>query len=1422
MKKKHYAGLDVGSTTIKLSVFDGNKKLLHSVYKRHFSDVRNSLIKILEEGARLFPKDEIKVTITGSAGISISNILEIPFLQEVISCKRAVEEFVDKASVSIELGGEDAKVTYFEDGLDQRMNGTCAGGTGAFIDQMASLLKVDAVALNELAKDYTNIYPIASRCGVFAKSDIQPLLNEGASKENIAVSVFQAVVNQTIGGLCGGRTIKGRVVFLGGPLFYLSELRKRFVETLRLSPGDAIFPDNAHLFVSMGAALSSQKSKPTTFSNLVSRLKEFKEGEAFEVERLLPLFESDNEKEAFFNRHEKAKVMEKEIKNHKGDCFLGIDAGSTTTKAVLINRQGEILYKYYKSNHGTPLHSALNILKELYKILPSKARIAYSTVTGYGEYLIKKGLGIDIGEVETIAHFKAAKEFLPNVDFILDIGGQDMKCLNIKDGAIHSIMLNEACSAGCGSFIENFAESMNMEIEPFSKEALTSKNPVDLGTRCTVFMNSRVKQAQKEGASVSDISAGLAYSVIKNVLYKVMKVKDPKDIGNHIIVQGGTFNNNALLRSFELVTGKEVVRPNLAGLMGAYGAALIARDRFEKDLKTNLLSEKQLERFSYENTMEKCEKCGNHCTLTGTTFSNGQRFISGNRCERGGEIGETSEPRPNIFEYKYKRLFGYKPLPLSKAKRGSIGIPRVLNMYENYPLWFTFLSNLGYRVILSSKSSKKIYHKGMDTIPSDTICYPAKIVHGHIMDLVEKGVQMIFYPCIQKEINEYDDADNHFNCPIVSSYPQLIRNNMDILIEKKIKLVDPFLPIHDVNNLKKRLKEEFSSLGVSKEEVEDALKKAWEEYGAYRKDIQKKGEEVLKYLKEKKLLGIVLAGRPYHLDPEINHGIPKMITDLGMAVLTEDSISHLGKQKNKFRIHDQWMYHSRVLRAAIKVASDESLEMVELNSFGCGLDAIITDQIEELLHSAGKLYTAIKIDEIDNLGSARIRIRSLKAVMEDRVRSKPMILKKEYNFKKILFKKSMKEQHTILAPQMSPMHFELLEEAFRASGHNLVVLPKVSSQDIDEGLKYVNNDSCYPSVVVIGQLLNALKTGGYDPHNTSLIMPQTGGGCRATNYVALLRKALEDVGLGYVPVISFNLAGMDKQPGFKLGPFAVKRMLMAVIYGDLLSKVVHRVRPYEKIKGSTNLLYNVWVEKCKQSLQKAKFSDFKEDVNGIIGDFSFLRTIETNPKPKVGVVGEIFVKYHPFANNNLGEVLEKEGVEVIIPGLTEFILYSAYDRIVSQKLVGGSKMKALLGKYFINYIEKFRQEINKSLEGSPRFSPLHSIESLAQKSSQVLSLGNNRGEGWLLTAEMMELAEEGVSNIICVQPFGCLPNHIIGKGMLKKIKQKYKGLNIIPIDYDPGASEVNQLNRIKLLLSSAFDKLETETTSFSVKETKGS
>jgi predicted CoA-substrate-specific enzyme activase len=918
MKRILYGGLDCGSTTIKLCVLDGNGRLLYTKYERHFSEVKNSLYQVLEEAHAHFGEEEIKLTVSGSAGISMAQILGLNFVQEVIACKKAVERYVPGSEVSIELGGEDAKVTFLSGALEQRMNGTCAGGTGAFIDQMASLLQVDALELNELAKEHTNIYPIASRCGVFAKTDIQPLLNEGAQKSNIAASIFQAVVNQTLGGLCCGRPIEGKVVFLGGPLYYLSELRKRFITTLHLKEEHAICPKNAHLFVAMGSALSAVHSPRTHFKTLLKAMKEGASQDSSCLGRLEPLFASSSDLEAFRQRHAQNQVPKASLKEHKGNAFLGIDAGSTTTKAVLIDEDQRVLYTYYGSNQGTPLNCAVHILKDLYQKLPKDARIAYSTVTGYGEALILNGLRVDVGEIETIAHYKAAKALLPEVDFVLDIGGQDMKCLQIKNGNIQSLMLNEACSSGCGSFIQTFAQSLNMETEPFAQAGMKSKNPVDLGTRCTVFMNSRVKQAQKEGAKVEDISAGLAYSVIKNALYKVMKIKDPDALGQNIVVQGGTFYNEAILRAFECITGKQPVRPDMAGLMGAYGAAIVALEKFDESKTTSLLKENALKEFAYAHRIERCHRCGNRCTLTHTDFSDGKGFVSGNRCERGAY-----EPKeaagisiPNLYDYKYERLFRYQPKEISKAIRGSIGIPRVLNMYENYPLWFTFLDALGFRVVLSARSSKDIYLKGIKTIVSDTVCYPAKIAHGHMMDLVEKGVGIIFYPCVQKEKKEWKSVDNHYNCPVVTSYPELIRNNLDVLQDKKIKFMHPFLPLHDKKALRKRLFIEFSYFGISQEELDLALDKGWEEYERYKSDVRKKGEEALETIRAQNIPGVVLAGRPYHLDPEIHHGIPKMISELQMAVLSEDSVCHLGDIEKPMRIHDQWTYHSRVLRAA--------------------------------------------------------------------------------------------------------------------------------------------------------------------------------------------------------------------------------------------------------------------------------------------------------------------------------------------------------------------------------------------------------------------------------------------------------------------------------------------------------------------------
>ncbi|MEY8001870.1 acyl-CoA dehydratase activase-related protein [Clostridium sp. Mt-5] len=1409
MKNLFHVGLDIGSTTVKIVVSDIRDSIIYKTYQRHFSDIKNTIAKVIKDTYVKLKDSDITIMVTGSGGMSVSKWLNIPFIQEVVACTNTIERFIPDTDVAIELGGEDAKITFFDDGIDQRMNGTCAGGTGAFIDQMASLLQTDAKGLNELAKNYKVIYPIAARCGVFAKTDVQPLLNEGAAKEDIAVSIFQSVVNQTISGLACGKSIRGNIAFLGGPLYFLSELRKRFIETLKLTDKQVIFPEDSQLFVALGAAISSKDEKPISFKTLIDRLPDLNRSSSDEVQILRPLFKDENELEEFEKRHNKNSVKKRNLDEFSGNCYLGIDVGSTTTKAVLIDEYGNLLYSFYGSNKGNPLKSTVNILKDMYKKLPENANIVNSTVTGYGEGLVKSALSVDIGEVETIAHYKAAEFFQPGVDFILDIGGQDMKCLKVKDGVIDSIMLNEACSSGCGSFIETFARSLNMSVKDFAKSAENSKKPVDLGSRCTVFMNSRVKQAQKEGASVGDISAGLSYSVIKNALFKVIKIRDPKKLGKKIIVQGGTFYNNAILRAFEIISGREVVRPDIAGLMGAFGAAIISKERFEAEHKTTLLSPAQLDKFSTESTMRRCGKCANNCLLTINRFSDGKEFISGNRCERGAGLENRTADIPNLYDYKYKKVFDYVPLKKDRAKRGQVGIPRVLNLYENYPFWFTFFTELEFRVELSARSSKHIYELGIETIPSESACYPAKIVHGHIMNLIQRGINFIFYPCIPYEQKEQEKANNNYNCPMVTSYPEVIKNNMDIIKEKHINFKNPFLPLDNKERLKERLVEELEEFHIPEKEIFNAVDKAFEEDRKVKLDIRAKGEEVLNYLKKTGKKGIVLAGRPYHIDPEINHGIPNIITSYGMAVFTEDSVAHLGMVERPLRVVDQWVYHSRLYAAASFVTTQDDLELVQLNSFGCGLDAVTTDQTQEILNRYGKIYTVLKIDEGSNLGAVKIRIRSLKAALEEREKAGFKPHKIENNYKKVVFTKKMKKNHTILCPQMSPIHFQFLQEAFRKSGYNLKVLPSVDKKAVEEGLKYVNNDACYPSIIVVGQLIEALKSGKYDLNNTSVIMSQTGGGCRATNYIGFLRKALKEAGMQNIPVISLNVVGMEKNPGFKITPQLVNKSIMALLYGDLLMRVLYRVRPYEEIPGSANLLYEKWVEKCKKNVANGVHREFKENIYNIVEDFDNLR-IRNVQKPKVGVVGEILVKFHPTANNNIVDTLEKEGVEAVVPDLTDFFLYCAYDAKFKYRYLSGSYLNTIIKGGTIKFIEHFRRHMRNALKNSKRFGPPSNIAQLAEYASKILSIGNQTGEGWFLTAEMIELIKSGAKNIVCMQPFACLPNHVTGKGMIKELKRRYPGSNIATIDYDPGASEVNQLNRLKLMLSVAFKSMEDE------------
>ena len=1529
-------GLDIGSTTVKAVVLDQTDSLdavLFSDYRRHHANVRATVAGLLEdihkELESLGRGDEpIRLAITGSGGLALADNLHVPFVQEVIAETRAIDEEYPQADVIIELGGEDAKITYLKPTPEQRMNGSCAGGTGAFIDQMATLLDTDAAGLNEMAKHYETLYPIASRCGVFAKTDLQPLINDGAAKPDLAASIFTAVATQTIAGLASGRPIHGTVIFLGGPLFFMSELREAFHRALEGKVDEFIVPTDAHLYVAFGSALlagepdqleEGQHFEARTCADILKSLEDLKNLPA-NTPTMPPLFPTEADREAFNERHHREHVHIGTLEGAQGPHFLGIDAGSTTIKATLVNDDREIVWSSYATNEGSPLTAAVNIVKQIQSQLPEGAWIARSCATGYGEGLITTGLHLDEGVVETMAHYRGAEMVSPGVTAVIDIGGQDMKYLAISDGVIDSIAVNEACSSGCGSFLQTFAQSMGLTIEEFTQAALNSTHPVDLGSRCTVFMNSSVKQAQKEGATMEDIAAGLCYSVVRNALYKVIKLRDSGELGDTVVVQGGTFLNDAVLRAFELLTEREVTRPNIAGLMGAYGAALTARmhysdvaDGLDDDsaategaktvdiagvthTASSIVSGSELDNLSMTTERDVCKLCQNHCKLTITTFQDGSRYVTGNRCERGGDSKKQRSDRPNLYDYKYKRCFAYRRLTDKKATRGEIGIPRVLNMYENYPFWFTLLTSLGFKVMISGRSSHELFETGIESIASENICYPAKLVHGHIKWLLNKGIKTIFYPCVSYEENFVPNTDNHYNCPVVANYPVVIGANMPELREEGVRYMRPYFNMANHELMVDRIVEEFAWANVTREEAETAVKAAYAENEVFKHDVQMEGLKALAYMKEHDCKGIVLAGRPYHVDPEINHGIPETICALGMVVLSEDSICELQpgeklnlseflaegeedprkKNANGFRhvddrkvtkmplrVTNQWAYHARLYAAANFVASYPGLELVQLNSFGCGLDAITTDQVSEILADKADVYTMLKIDEVSNLGAAKIRLRSLKAAVEERERNK-----KNGGFRKtgseaptpgrqvmldtvmkanpklteavtaaskraagnggsahntaamskyanrIPFSKDMKD-YTIVAPQMSPIHFSLVESVIRSGGYKFDILKHASREDVETGLKYVNNDACYPAIMVIGQLVDAILEGKYDPDHTALAITQTGGMCRATNYFGLIRKALVDAGYPQIPVIAISTQGIEDNPGFKATPALLHRAIKALIIGDLLMKCLYRVRPYEVTPGSANKLYHTWDTIVRETLEHHGHSKtarkfigkgylpYPTLVKEIVKSFDALPLKDEPRKVRVGVVGEILVKYQPDANNHVVDVIESQDCEAVVPGIMEFMTTRPYISDWNEHYLGmgGNKLGyALMRKGLDLYNAPVHEAISLA---HGKFSQDLPMPELVKKAGEVTSVGVQAGEGWLLTAEILELIESGCPNVVCAQPFACLPNHVTGRGMFGKIRRLHPEANIVSIDYDPGASEANQLNRIKLMISAA-------------------
>ena len=1398
------AGIDIGSTTVKVVLLDEEGKLLFGEYRRHCAHTQEALSALLREARERVGDCALRAKITGSGAINLAKALGIPFVQEVVAVADALRREAPQTDVAIELGGEDAKIIYFGTSLEERMNGVCAGGTGSFIDQMAALLQTDAAGLDREAEKYQQIYPIAARCGVFAKTDIQPLINEGATKADLAASIFQAVVNQTISGLACGKPIRGHVAFLGGPLHFLPQLKAAFIRTLKLTYETAIDPPNSHLFAAMGAALDETACEALPIASLIDRLTSGVEM-AFELHRLPALFASQGDYDAFCARHARAVVEKGDLASYTGGCFLGVDAGSTTTKLALIGERGELLWSYYANNQGSPIETAKRAVSALARELPEGAHILRECSTGYGEALLKAAFSLDEGEVETIAHCTAAAFFDPQVDCVLDIGGQDMKCIKLHNGSVDNVLLNEACSSGCGSFIENFAASLGYSAEDFAKEALFAPHPVDLGTRCTVFMNSNVKQAQKEGAGVPDISAGLAYSVIKNALYKVIKLADPSELGAHVVVQGGTFYNKAVLRAFERISGAEAVCPDISGLMGAFGAALIARSHYHGQ-ETAMLPLTEIETLEYKTQTLRCGGCSNRCMLTVTRFPGGRRYTTGNRCEKGAGNTDAHEKGADLFAYKRERLFRYPPLAAEAAPRGELGIPRVLNMYENYPFWATFFKALGFRVILSPLSDRRLYERGMESIPSESECYPAKLAHGHVQWLIDEGVHTIFHPCVFFEHQETPDAQNHFNCPIVVSYPENLKNNVEAAADGEVEYLKPFLAFTSEKTVADRMarfcREQW---GIPEKETRQAVSLAWAEQQRAKEDIRAEGARVLKKMRQEGRCGVVLAGRPYHLDPEINHGIPELIASYGLDVLTEDSLPIDFTPERPLRANDQWVYHSRLYTAAEFVRRCDGLELIQLNSFGCGLDAVTTDQVSEILEGSNKLYTVLKIDEVNNLGAVRIRIRSLLAAMRIRREKGIYAHPQSAAYHRAAFTKKMRdEKWTLLAPQMSPIHFDVLEPMFAKHGYNVVLLKNDDRRAIDMGLKYVNNDACFPSITVVGQLMEAVTSGRYDTDHLALMMTQTGGCCRASNYVGFIRRALEKAGYGHIPVVSVNLNGMEKNEGFTLSKGLIMDAVHALVYGDLFMRCLYHVRPYELEKGSAEAIHQKWKEICVDSLVNPKTKWHYADVcRGIVADFDALPIDETLRKPRVGIVGEILVKYMPLANNHLVELLEAEGAEAVVPDLLDFFNYSIYGRDFRHKNLGTSWKDSVVAKAGVEMLRRLRAPALEALEKSRRFEAPMPIEDVAKLAEPFLAIGNQYGEGWFLTGEMAELLTSGTPNIVCIQPFACLPNHVVGKGVIKALRKSYPWANIVAVDYDPGASEVNQLNRIKLMLSSA-------------------
>lgn len=1410
-QQNYRLGVDIGSTTAKMVVLDKDNNIIFNQYGKHNTYIYQAMISGLENAINKIGDLPVKIAITGTAGMGVSERNDIKFVQEVIAATEVVSKQFPEVTTLVDIGGEDTKMIFFSPGKspDIRMNGNCAGGTGAFIEQMAALLGVKIEDMNNLAAQSQNHYPIASRCGVFAKTDIQNLLARKVAKEDIAASIFHAVGIQTLNTLSRGYEVRPKVMFIGGPLTFMPELRLRMLKNMHLQEQDMIIPNYSEYFPARGAALSADDQQEIKLSELINKLKNSQNIAAPVKDRLKPLFKNDDEYQTWLKNRNIVNPKQITLDQYTGQTlYLGIDSGSTTSKIAIIGEDNELIFSHYVNNGGNTLEKIHHGLQDFYNknketLKNRNLTITASAVTGYGEDLVKAAMGIDYGIVETLAHFSAAKFLNPKVDFIMDIGGQDMKAIFIQNGVINRIELNESCSAGCGSFIETFARSLGISTPDFAQKACSSAAPCDLGTRCTVFMNSKVKQSLRENASVNDISAGLAFSVIKNALFKVLKLRNFDELGETLVVQGGTFKNPAVYRALEMLTEKKLTSTDIPEMMGAFGAAIYAKAQYNHDQKNNgtFVGLENLDKaLDYTNKQILCKGCENNCLVTAFKFNNKRTYYSGNKCQKVfNSKGSATEKGENLFAKRYKLLFDIEE-KIENPKL-TIAIPRVLNQYSNYPFWHKLLSACGIKVVLTPPTTMNLYETGSGTIMSDNICFPAKLVHGHIMWAIEQKPDRIFYPIVTYEKNEYNNTENSFNCPIVSGYSDVIKSSIDPQGKYNIPFDNPEVNFNDNKLLYNTCKKYLKSIGIESATIKKAFNLALETQREYRSQIAVEAMEIIENAKRDNRLLVVLAGRPYHADPLINQKTPDIIADLGASVISEDSLAAYLDVMD-LQVIPQWAYPNRIMNAAQWVAQqDMRVTFVQLNSFGCGPDAVLVDEVTEILRAAGKSNTVIRIDEINSTGSILLRIRSLmESYKVMNLNTRPP--KRERQTVKPFGNEDRKR--TILAPYFADGYSEVLPILFQMSGYKLINLPRPDKVSVEYGLRFANNEICYPATIVIGDMMKAIKEGQYNRHEIAFGITQTGGQCRASSYLALMKKALISSGYPDIPIISVGTAGktINQQPGFEINWLKLLPItLAAAFYIDTLLRFYYILIVREKQKGSAEIFKEKYLKALKLEMPYNQPTKLFALLEKMVAEANAFEAYEKDV-PRIAIVGEIYVKYNRFGHKFISDKLVEEGVEVVFPPILEFFTQEIVNVRKNWEMNLSHKKFStwVLLKFFSRYINNATEKVKKILSKSKYPFVFHSIEQIAEDASKTLSLSNQFGEGWLISAEISSFAKQGIKNIISVQPFGCIANQVISKGIEKKLRKQYPNLNLLFLDYDDGASDVNITNRLYFML----------------------